>query len=80
MMNKFDWFVLIFKICIGIVVLIIGLCSAFILYGGVEMFFEELHKINEPLADSLGFILLGGIGVLLVWNVGKNLIGGNDND
>ena len=79
-MNKFDWFVLIFKIFVGIVVLIIGLCSAFILYGGVEMFFEELHKINEPLADSLGFILLGGIGVLLAWNVGKNLIGGNDND
>ena len=46
---------------IGIVVLIIGLCSAFILYGGVEMFFEELQKINEPLADSLGFIFLGGI-------------------
>ena len=65
---------------LGIVVLIIGLCSAFILYGGVEMFFEELHKINEPLADSLGFILLGGIGVLLAWIVGKNLIGGNDND
>lgn len=79
-MNKFDWFVLIFKICIGIVVLIIGLSSAFILYGGVEMFFEEMQKINEPLADSLAFILLGGIGVLLAWNVGKNLIGGNDND
>ena len=80
MMYKFDWFVLIFKICIGIVVLIIGLSSAFILYGGVEMFFEEMQKINEPLADSLAFILLGGIGVLLAWNVGKNLIGGNDND
>lgn len=79
-MNKFDWFVLIFKICIGIVVLIIGLSSAFILYGGVEMFFEEMQKINEPLADSLAFILLGGIGVLLAWNVGKNLIGGNNND
>lgn len=79
-MNKFDWFVLLFKICVGIVVLIIGLSSAFILYGGVEMFFEEMQKINEPLADSLGFILLGGIGVLLAWNVGKNLIGGNDND
>ena len=80
MMNKFDWFVLIFKIFVGIVVLIIGLSSAFILYGGVEMFFEEMQKINEPLADSLAFILLGGIGVLLAWNVGKNLIGGNDND
>lgn len=79
-MNKFDWFVLIFKIFVGIVVLIIGLSSAFILYGGVEMFFEEMQKINEPLADSLAFILLGGIGVLLAWNVGKNLIGGNDND
>ena len=79
-MNKFDWFVLIFKIFVGIVVLIIGLSSAFILYGGVEMFFEEMQKINEPLADSLAFILVGGIGVLLAWNVGKNLIGGNDND
>lgn len=80
MMNKFDWFVVIFKIFIGIVLLIIGLCSAFILYGGVEMFFEEMHKINEPLADSLAFILLGGVGVSIVWNVGKNLIGGNNND
>lgn len=79
-MNKFDWFVLIFKICIGIVVLIIGLSSAFILYGGIEMFFEELHKINEPLADSFGFILLGGIGVFLALNVGKNLIGENNDD
>ena len=79
-MNKFDWFVLIFKICIGIVILIIDLCSVVILYGGIEMFFEEMQKINEPLADSLAFILLGGIGVLLAWNVGKNLIGGNDND
>lgn len=80
MMNKFDWFVLIFKIFVGIVVLIIGLSSAFILYGGVEMFFEEMQKINEPLADSLAFILLGGIGVLLAWNVGKNLMRENNND
>lgn len=79
-MNKFDWFLLIFKIFVGIVVFIFGLSSAFILYGGVEMFFEEMQKINEPLADSLAFILVGGIGVLLAWNVGKNLIGGNDND
>lgn len=80
MMNKFDWFELIFKIFIGIVILIIGLSSAFILYGGVEMFFEEMQKINEPLADSLAFILLGSVGVLIAWNVGKNLIGGNNND
>lgn len=79
-MNKFDWFELIFKIFIGIVVLIIGLCSAFILYGGIDMFFEEMQKINEPLASSLAFILLGSVGVLIAWNVGKNLIGGNNND
>lgn len=79
-MNKFDWFVLIFKICIGIVLLIIGLSSAFILYGGIEMFFDEMQKINEPLASSLAFILLGGVGVSIAWNVGKNLIGGNNND
>lgn len=80
MMNKFDWFLLIFKIFVGIVVFIFGLSSAFILYGGVEMFFEEMQKINEPLADSLAFILVGGIGVLLAWNVGKNLIGENNDD
>lgn len=79
-MNKFDWFVLIFKICIGIILLIIGLSSAFILYGGIEMFFDEMQKINEPLASSLAFILLGGVGVSIAWNVGKNLIGGNNND
>jgi uncharacterized SAM-binding protein YcdF (DUF218 family) len=79
-MNKFDWFELIFKICIGIVVLIIGLCSAFILYGGIEMFFEEMQKINEPIASSLAFILLGGVGVSLSWNVGKNLMRENNND
>lgn len=79
-MNKFDWFELIFKICIGIVVLIIGLCSAFILYGGIEMFFEEMQKINEPIASSLAFILLGGVGVSLCWNVGKNLMRENNND
>lgn len=79
-MNKFDWFELIFKICIGIVVLIIGLCSAFILYGGIEMFFEEMQKINEPIADSLAFILLGGVGVSLCWNIGKNLMRENNND
>ena len=79
-MNKFDWFELIFKIFIGIVILIIGLSSAFILYGGIEMFFDEMQKINEPLASSLAFILLGSVGVLIAWNVGKNLIGGNNND
>ena len=79
-MNKFDWFELIFKIFIGIVILIIGLSSAFILYGGIEMFFEEMQKINEPLASSLAFILLGSVGVSIAWNVGKNLIGGNNND
>lgn len=79
-MNKFDWFTLIFKICIGIVILIIGLCSVVILYGGIEMFFEEMKKINEPIASSLAFILLGCIGVFLSWNTGKNLIEGDNND
>lgn len=79
-MNKFDWFVLIIKILIGIVLLIVGLCSLFILYGGIEMFFEEMQKINEPIASSLAFILLGSVGVFLVWNLGKNLIRENNDD
>ena len=70
----------IIKILVGIVLLIIGLSSAFFLYGGIAMFFDEMEKINEPLASSLAFILLGGVGVSIAWNLGKNLIEGNNDD
>lgn len=79
-MNKFDWFVLIIKIFVGIVLLIVSLCSLFILYGGIEMFFEEMQKINEPIASSLAFILLGCVGVFFSWNLGKKLIEENNDD
>lgn len=49
-----------FLVSVFVIFLVIAiLFGVFLTLGGIEMFFDELKRINETLATSMAFSLLG---------------------